>query len=83
MKRTISNHIFLWKVLFKEAPVYMIYVLYNAFRYQFMIFIEHTLGIRYVLRCAEYNEPFIKAFIVVVIILILTIITFTPDGFYQ
>ena len=83
MKRTISNHIFLWKVLFKEAPFYMLYVIYNAFRYQFMIFIEHTLGIRYVLRCAEYNEPLNKALIVVVVILFLTILTFTPDGFYQ
>ena len=83
MKRTISNHIFLWKILFKEAPFYMLYVLYNAFRYQFMIFVEHTLGIRYVLHCAEYHEPFNKALIVVLIILFLTILTFTPDGFFQ
>lgn len=83
MKRIISNHLYLWKLLFKEAPFYMLYVIYNGFRYQFMIFVEHTLGIRYVLHCAEYHEPFYKAAIAMVIILILTILTFIPDGFFQ
>ncbi|MCQ2517285.1 MAG: ABC transporter ATP-binding protein/permease [Lachnospiraceae bacterium] len=83
MKRVISNHIFLWKILFKEAPFYMLYVIYNAFRYQFFIFVEHTLGIRYVLHCAEYHEPFYKAAIAVIIILLLTTLSFVPDGFFQ
>ena len=39
----------------------MIYHLYDAFRYQGIIFLEHVLGIRYVLRCAEFHEPFSKA----------------------
>ena len=38
----------------------MIYFLFDAFRYQFIIFLEHTLGIQYVLHCAEYREPFWK-----------------------
>ena len=83
MKNTFKNHMFLWKLLFKEAPFYMLYVIYNGFRYQFMIFVEHTLGIRYVLHCVEYHEPFYKALIAMVIVLLLTMITFTPDGFFQ
>lgn len=83
MKNAIKNHMFLWKLLFKEAPFYMLYVIYNGFRYQFMIFVEHTLGIRYVLHCVEYHEPFYKALIAMVIVLLLTMITFTPDGFFQ
>lgn len=82
MKRTFNNHWFLWKLCFRTAPGYMIYFLYDAFRYQFMIFLEHTIGIRYVLRCAEYGEPFWKAFLVIGIILVINMIQIIPDGYF-
>jgi len=47
-----------------------------------MIFLEHTLGIRYVLHCAEYGEPFYKAFIVIGIILLINMIQIIPDGYF-
>ena len=82
MKRVLENHLFLWKLCFRTTPGYMIFVLYDAFRYQFMIFLEHTLGIRYVLHCAEYGEPFYKAFIVIGIILLINMIQIIPDGYF-
>lgn len=82
MKNVLRNHLFLWKLCFKTAPGYMIYYLYDAFRYQFIIFLEHTLGIQYVLHCAEYNEPFWKAFLVIGIILLINMIQIIPDGFF-
>jgi ATP-binding cassette subfamily B protein len=30
----LKNQIFLWKLCFKTCPLYMIYHLYDAFRYQ-------------------------------------------------
>ena len=60
----------------------MLYHLYDGFRYQGVIFMEHVLGIRYVLRCAEYQEPFWKAFLVIGIILALNILQIIPDGFF-
>lgn len=82
MKRVIQNHIFLWKLCFKTAPGYMIYFLYDAFRYQGMIFLEHCLGIRYVLHCAEYREPFYKAALFIGIILLINMIQIIPDGYF-
>ena len=77
-----KNQVFLWKLCFKTCPFFMIYHLYDAFRYQGMIFLEHVLGIRYVLRCAEFHEPFTKALFYIGIILLINMIQIIPDGFY-
>ena len=78
----LKNQIFLWKLCFKTCPLYMIYHLYDAFRYQGIIFLEHVLGIRYVLRCAEFHEPFSKVLFYIGLILLLNIIQIIPDGFF-
>ncbi len=83
MKKVWQNHLFLWKLCFKTAPGFMIYHIYDAFRLQFFIFLEHVVGIGFVLRCAEYGEPFYKAFIGVGIILLLNLLQIIPDGFFQ
>ena len=82
MRRVLSNQLFLWRLCFRTCPGYMIYHLYDGFRYQGIIFLEHVLGIRYVLHCAEYDEPFWKAFLVIGIILTINIIQIIPDGFF-
>lgn len=82
MKKVLENHLFLWKLCFRTAPGFMIYSIYDAFRYQFLIFLEHTIAIRYVLRCAEYGEPFYKAFIVVGLVLVAYMVAMVPDGYF-
>ncbi|MCR5323629.1 MAG: ABC transporter ATP-binding protein/permease [Lachnospiraceae bacterium] len=82
MKHVIQNQLFLWRLCFKTCPGFMIYHLYDGFRYQGVIFIEHVLGIRYVLHCAEYHEPFWKALLVIGIILTVNLLQIIPDGFY-
>ena len=82
MKNVWKNQLFLWKLCFKTCPGYMIYFLYDGFRYQGIIFLEHVLGIRYVLHCAEYQEPFWKALLVIGLILIVNMIQIVPDGFF-
>ena len=78
----LKNQIFLWKLCFKACPLYMLYHLYDAFRYQGVIFLEHVLGIRYVLKCAEFHEPFTKALFYIGLILFLNILQIIPDGFF-
>ncbi|MCR4952471.1 MAG: ABC transporter ATP-binding protein/permease [Treponema sp.] len=78
----LKNQIFLLKLCFKTCPLYMIYHLYDAFRYQGIIFLEHVLGIRYVLRCAEFHEPFSKALFYIGLILLINVIQIVPDGFF-
>lgn len=82
MKRIWKNHLYLWKLCFHAAPGFMIYFLFDAFRYQFIIFLEHTLGIQYVLHCAEYQEPFWKALLVIGLILVINMIQIIPDGYF-
>ena len=82
MKRTLQNQLFLWRLCFKTCPGYMIYFLYDGFRYQGVIFLEHVLGIRYVLHCAEYQEPFWKALLFIGIIFLINMIQIIPDGFF-
>ena len=82
MKHVLQNHLFLWRLCFRTAPGYMIYFLYDAVRYQGMIFLEHCLGIQYVLHCAEYREPFYKAFVFIGIILLINAIQIIPDGYF-
>jgi ATP-binding cassette subfamily B protein len=60
----------------------MIYHLYDGFRYQGIIFLEHVLGIRYVLHCAEFHEPFWKAFAYIGAILLINMIQIIPDGYF-
>lgn len=82
MKQVLSNHFFLWKLCFKTAPLYMLYHLYDGFRYQFIIFIEHVVGIYLVLYCAEHGEPFWKVFVYIGIILLINAIQIVPDGLF-
>ena len=82
MKRVLKNQIFMWKLLFETSPAFLIYSLYDGFRYQGIIFLEHVLGIRYVLHCAEYQEPFWKALLVIGVILIVNMIQIVPDGMF-
>ncbi len=83
MKKIMNNHMFLWKLCFKTCPGFMLYTIFDAFRYRFMIFVEHTLGIRYVLHCAEYGEPFWKALVFVCAIAVIIFLLMIPDGYYQ
>ena len=82
MKNVLKNQLYLWNICFKTCPGYMIYFLYDGFRYQMIIFLEHCLGIRYVLHCAEYNEPFWKALLFIGVILIINMIQIIPDGYF-
>ena len=82
MKQSLSNLLFIWKICFKASPKYMIYFIYDIVRNQMLVFMEHTLLIRYVLKCIEYQEPFYKALIAIGIVFALYLILFIPDGYY-
>lgn len=82
MKNVMKNQLYMWRLCFKVCPGYMLYTIFDAFRYKFMIFLEHVLCIRYILHCAEYGEPFYKAFIFVGIVAVLMFILMVPDGYF-
>ena len=82
MKKYISNIFFVLKCCFVASPKYMFYLIYDLTRNQIMVFLEHTLLIRYVLRCVEFQEPFYKALIAILLIFMLYTIQFIPDGYW-
>lgn len=82
MKKLLDNQIFMWKICAKASPKYMAYFIYDIIRNQLMIFVEHTLLIRYVLHCAEYHESFYKALIAIGAVFILYGIFFVLDGYF-
>ena len=45
MKQVWNNHLFLWKLCFSVSPGYMLYFLFDGFRQQMVIFLEHTVEI--------------------------------------
>ena len=71
-KQVWDNNMFILKICFSASPVYIIAFIFDVFRNQFLIFLEHTYGIGYILESVEYGRPFydVAVFIVVLFILI-------------
>lgn len=83
MKHTLKNHIELWKLCFKTEPLFMLYYIFDGFRNQFFIFVEHTIGIKYVLECAEFGRPFSKVAIFLIGLTIAMGVMMVIDGRFQ
>ncbi len=83
LKRVLQNNWFLFKVAFRATPGFMLFQIYDEFRNNMFIFLEHTYGIRLVLESAELGRPFrgVATFLLglVGVMSILMVI----DGLYQ
>ncbi|MBQ6091038.1 MAG: ABC transporter ATP-binding protein [Lachnospiraceae bacterium] len=61
MKKTrkmISDNLWLLKVCFRAAPGFVICYIFEAIRNEVVVFLEFTLGLNFVLECAEFGRPF-------------------------
>lgn len=56
--RTMSNTWFMVKLIFQASPLYGIMLIFEKLRHSGMIFVEHTLGIGFVLEAAEFGKSF-------------------------
>lgn len=57
-KKTVSHNLWLLKLCFKAAPLYVILYMVEAVRNEIVVFLEFTFGLNFVLECAEYGKPF-------------------------
>lgn len=57
-KKTVSHNLWLLKLCFKAAPLYVILYIVEAVRNEIVVFLEFTFGLNFVLECAEYGKPF-------------------------
>lgn len=69
---TIKNIVFILKLCIKAKPLYVILIILDAIRGSVSIFLEHTLGIAFILEAAENNYPFhdVLSFIIFLILFI-------------
>ena len=72
-KQVIDNNLFILKICFSAAPLYIITYVLNIIRHQGLIFLEHTYGIGFVLESVEFGRPFreVAIFIIILFFLIL------------
>ena len=73
--KIITNNLFLLKLVFSAAPFPFALYAFEQFRVAFMIFFEHTLLIKTVLDCVQYQRPFSEALIPILIIAAILFVT--------
>ena len=57
-KKTLKDNLFLFKICFKAAPLYVVLYLIEVIRNELVVFLEFTFGLNFVLECAEFGRPF-------------------------
>lgn len=82
VKRIFDNYRFLLSIVNKGSKKFLYYVIFDAIKSQLLIFLEHTILVRYIIQCVESGEPFYKVLIAVAIVFSLYAISFIPDGLY-
>lgn len=61
IKKVICDNMYLLRLCFKAAPLYVILFIVETVRNEAVIFLEFTFGLNYVLECAEFGKPFKQA----------------------
>ncbi len=67
-KQVWDNNLFIFKICFSASPLYIIAFIFDILRNQFLIFLEHTYGIGYVLESVEFGRPFYKVAVFIAIL---------------
>lgn len=74
IKKVIGDNLYLLKLCFKAAPLYVILFIVETVRNEAVIFLEFTFGLNYVLECAEYGRPFKQAALFLVSLLTFVVV---------
>ena len=68
VKQVVENNLFILKVCFEAAPLYIVTFILDILRNQILVFLEHTYGIGYVLESAEFGRPFHEVVIFIIVL---------------
>lgn len=71
LSHIIKNNLYLLKIVWKEAPGYLIFRLLSDITHQVVVFIEHVYMIGYIIDSIQFQRPFVN-----VAIFILSVFTF-------
>lgn len=58
LKKTLKDNLFLLRICFKAAPLYVVLFIIEIIRNETVVFLEFTFGLNFVLECAEFGKPF-------------------------
>lgn len=61
LRNVLKNNLYLLKICFNAAPLYIILFILETIRNELVVFLEFTFGLNYVLECAEFGRPFEEA----------------------
>lgn len=82
IKEVFSNNLFFLKIMMKHSPFYVIATCVYAFYHAFVVFVEHTIGIKLIFDAIQYKEPFSKVLIYIIIISVLLFLMFLSGRLY-
>lgn len=78
-----ANEWMLWKLAWKEAPLYMAIMVFECIRFDVFVFLEHTLAIWYVLNAAETGQPFRKVVLAMVTLIGMLLVSHLIQSVYH
>lgn len=82
LRRVIGNNLFLVKFALRQTPLYFFMSCFYPVVQRVEVFVEHTLGIKYLTDLIQYGEPFTKALTYLIWVTIFIAATFVLEGLY-
>lgn len=82
LRRVIENNLFLVKFALRQTPLYFFMSCLYPVINRVEVFIEHTLGIKYITDLIQFGQPFSKALKYIIWVTIFIAITFVIEGIY-
>ncbi|HHT48911.1 MAG TPA: ABC transporter ATP-binding protein [Firmicutes bacterium] len=82
LRRVIENNLFLVKFALRETPLYFFMSCLYPVINRVEVFIEHTIGIKYITDLIQFGAPFSKALTYIIWVTIFIAATFVIEGAY-
>lgn len=82
LRRIIENNLFLVKFALRQTPLYFFMSCFYPVVNRVEVFIEHTVGIKYITDLIQFGEPFSKALTYIIWVTIFIAATFVVEGVY-
>lgn len=82
-KKVFLNNWFLFKLSFESLPWYMILIILISVMQSAVVFIEHVFAVQYVLNVVEHGYPVYRAFIMIIVTIILVSVKLFLSGLFE
>lgn len=60
LRKTLSHNMFMIRIIFSASPLFGVMLILNSIRDPGMNFVEHTIGINFVLESVEFGRDFMS-----------------------